>query len=55
MLFNLGLPRLKTFKKFLAACEAGDFDLASVEMLDSKWASQVGNRAIELSEQMKAG
>ena len=45
MCFNLGLPRLLTFKRMLAALEAGDGGLAADEALDSKWAAQVGNRA----------
>ena len=55
MIFNIGLPRLKGFKKFLKALDDEDYPLAAFEMLDSKWATQVGNRAIELSEQMKEG
>ncbi len=45
MCFNLGLPRLLTFKRMLAALEAGDGGLAADEALDSKWAGQVGDRA----------
>jgi len=39
----------------LAACELGDYLSASNEMLDSKWAVQVGARASELSTQMLTG
>ena len=45
MCFNLGLPRLLTFKRMLAALEAGDGGLAADEALYSKWAGQVGDRA----------
>ncbi len=45
MAFNLGLPRLRGFKKMLAALEAGDGERAATEALDSKWAGQVGERA----------
>lgn len=55
MCFNLGIAGLLKFKKFIAAVNDGLFELASKEMLDSQWAKQVGNRAIELSEQMKTG
>lgn len=55
MAFNLGLARLSGFKKFLAAVNAGDFSRASVEMLDSVWAKQVGARAIRLSNAMRTG
>lgn len=55
MLFNLGLPKLREFKKMLAAIERIDFTQASVEMCSSRWASQVGSRAVYLSQAMKAG
>jgi lysozyme len=44
MCFNLGLPRLLSFKKMLAALEAGDRGKAAMECLDSKWSRQVGER-----------
>ena len=55
MSFNLGYNGLLGFKRMWEALKAGDFDKAAVEMLDSKWARQVGNRAIELAELMKKG
>jgi lysozyme len=55
MIFNLGLPRFKLFKLMIAALECGDYEVAACEMLDSKWARQVGNRAVELSGMMRAG
>ena len=55
MCFNLGISRLRTFKKMLAALEQGYFERAAYEMLNSKWAAQVGHRATELSELMKKG
>jgi len=55
MIFNIGFPKLQGFVKMLAALEAGDFETAAKEMLQSKWRSQVGNRAIELAEKMKSG
>jgi len=50
MCFNLGIGGLLGFKKFLAAMEAGDFPAARKEMLDSKWATQVGSRALDLAD-----
>jgi lysozyme len=50
MHFNIGLNRLLKFTNTLQYLSEGNFEQASKEMLDSKWASQVGNRAIELSE-----
>lgn len=55
MLFNLGVTRLKEFSKMNAAINAGNFELASDEMLNSSWAKQVGTRAIELSKMMRFG
>ena len=55
MAFNLGVNGLLKFKKMLAAIDDGYFTRAAAEMLDSKWAKQVGSRAVELSEQMKTG
>ena len=54
MTFNMGAPRLSKFKKFIAAVEARNWDTASVEMMDSRWAKQVGNRAIRLRDRIKA-
>ncbi len=45
MRFNMGLTRLLTFKKMLAALHAGDGERAADEALDSIWAGQVGERA----------
>lgn len=55
MAFNLGVDGLLGFKRTLALVERGEHDAASVEMLDSKWARQVGRRADRLSEQMRTG
>lgn len=53
MLFNLGLSRLLGFKKMIAALGRKDYDAAATEMLDSKWAKQVGKRAIRLAQMMR--
>lgn len=55
MMFNLGAPRLLNFKRFWKALECNDFNTASLEMLNSKWSKQVGNRSIELAKRMAAG
>jgi len=55
MSFNLGISGLYKFKKMFKAIDAGFYEKAAREMLDSKWSKQVGNRAIELSEQMRTG
>ncbi|MBT3699093.1 MAG: glycoside hydrolase family protein [Methylococcales bacterium] len=45
MCFNLGSTRLRRFKKMIAAIEAGDFNEAAVELLDSRYAKQLPRRA----------
>ena len=49
MSFNLG-TRLMNFRKMLAAMEAGDWELAADEALNSKWAGQVGARATRIAD-----
>lgn len=55
MAFNMGVPRLCKFKKMWNAVHEGNFEAASLEMMDSRWARQVGRRASKLSEAMKSG
>lgn len=55
MAFNLGRDRLAGFNKFRLAVAAGEFYKAADEMLESKWAQQVGLRASRLSAQMREG
>lgn len=55
MCFNLGITRLNGFRKMLAALADRNYEQAAVEMLDSKWATQVGSRALRLAEQMRSG
>lgn len=55
MIFNMGLVRVLGFHKMLAALQAGDWNTAANEMLDSKWATQVGNRALELAKMIRTG
>lgn len=55
MLFNLGLTRFRGFTKMLAAAEAGDYERAALEMMDSRWATQVGTRATRLASVMLSG
>lgn len=53
MCFNLGINGLLKFEKMLTALKNEDYETAADEMLDSKWAVQVGKRALELSERMR--
>jgi len=54
MCFNMGAPRLSKFKKFIGGVNAGDWNTAAVEMMDSRWAKQVGVRADRLRDRIKA-
>ncbi len=53
--FNLGINRLLQFEKFLSAVEEKDYESAAIEMMDSKWATQVGPRSERLRDRMLAG
>lgn len=55
MAFNMGITRLKGFKKMLAALEEGNYEQAASEVLDSNYAKQVGSRAIEIAAQIRNG
>lgn len=53
--FNLGLYGLSRFTRMLAAVQAGDYDDAAAEMLASRWADQVKQRAQTLARMMRTG
>ena len=55
MAFNIGVSGTFKFAKMFNAIALRDYHQAANEMLDSKWAKQVGGRAIELAEQMRSG
>lgn len=55
MAFNLGRARLATFRRMISAVNIEDWGLAADEMLDSKWARQVGDRAVRLADLMRIG
>jgi lysozyme len=55
MVFNLGMTRFKQFKRLEKALIKQDFIEASKQMLDSKWARQVGVRAQRLAKAMVEG
>lgn len=52
MCMNLGFAKLSNFKKTLSLVEQGKYKLASIEMLNSDWAVQVGDRAKRLSKML---
>lgn len=53
MAFNLGIGGLMQFRNTLEHIKNGQYSLAAADMLDSKWAKQVGIRATELAEILK--
>ena len=54
MAYQLGFRGFCKFKKTLSYQENAEWESASKEMLDSKWAKQTPNRANELSEIIKS-
>lgn len=55
MIFNLGINGFLTFRKMIQALERGNYAEAAKEMMASRWARQVGKRAVELSTIMHTG
>jgi lysozyme len=55
MVFNMGIQKVLQFRKMWEAIAVDDFGEASAQMVDSKWAEQVGARATELAEIMRHG
>lgn len=55
MAWNMGVGGLLGFHNMLAAAEAGQFSEAADQMLASRWATQVRNRAGRLAAQMESG
>ena len=53
--FNMGPTNLGKFTKMLAAIDVKDWDTAAAELLDSRYAAQVGQRAITLANQLRIG
>ena len=53
MMFNMGRPRLSKFKGMKAGVDARDYDKAADEMVDSRWYTQVPNRARRLVDRMR--
>ena len=53
--FNLGLTKLRGFVNALTAMSREQFDVAADEFMDSKWAQQVGTRAIRVTEMIRSG
>ena len=52
--FNMGIPRLMQFRKTLAFLRDGKYEKAANELLDSRYATQVGYRAIEIAAMIRS-
>lgn len=55
MCFNLGVQGFLNFKEMISALESHDYIRAHDEMLKSKWAEQVGERATTLANIILTG
>jgi lysozyme len=55
MCFNLGIGGLLGFSFMLAQLKRGQYADAASAMLNSKWAKQVGQRAMRLADMMRTG
>jgi len=53
--FNVGIGTVGKFVNAMALLKAGSYDIAADEFLQSRWAKQVGQRAIEVTEQIRTG
>ena len=49
----MGAAGVKKFEYTIEHIEAGDYDKAAKEMLNSEWAKQTPNRAKALAERME--
>ena len=56
LVYNLGLPRFLLFVNTIEALKRGAYTTAAAELLDSKWARQVGpTRSQRLAEMIRNG
>jgi lysozyme len=53
--FNVGIGTVSKFVNAMDLLKDGKFDMASEEFLQSRWANQVGQRAIDVTEQIRTG
>ena len=53
--FNVGIGTVGKFVNAMALLRDGNYDMAADEFLNSRWAKQVGQRAVEVTEQIRTG
>jgi len=52
MIYQMGYSGVSKFKNMIKALQNKEYKVASIEMLDSRWAKQTPNRAKALSDKM---
>lgn len=52
--FNMGMPNLMQFRKTLILLRDGAWDKAADELLDSRYATQVGYRANQVADMIRS-
>ena len=55
LLFNLGRPRFTGFVKAITALANHDYELSADEFYDSRWRTQVGQRAEDICHMIRTG
>ena len=53
--FNMGISSLMAFKRTFSYLRSGDFGKAADELLDSRYANQVGQRAVDVADMIRDG
>lgn len=53
--FNMGIKRLMAFKKTFGYLREQQYDKAADELLDSRYANQVGERAEDVADMIREG
>lgn len=53
--FNMGIKRLMAFKKTFGYLREQQYDKAADELLDSRYANQVGKRAEDVADMIREG
>lgn len=53
--FNVGIGTVGKFVNAMALLRDGNYDMAANEFLNSRWAKQVGQRAVDVTDQIRTG
>lgn len=55
MCFNLGFKKFQTFTNMIKACEIFDYDEVALQIIDSEYEKQVGQRAHDIAAIIRSG